>query len=739
MKINSKLHKYSGLRSIIVLLIGLGLLPVWMMWQFPLLRENFFTGIPIGLTAKGLLIDHFWGGDHVQAFYIAWKLKQSLLTWEFSPLVDGYGFAAAGEIFYDFHIGVQFLLAALAGMALGDVGGYNFSFFILNLILGFFSAYFLLSQVTDSFFYRVFGAIALAMVPKHIREVFNGHNGGMLLFLYPLYIGAILRHRLSPRSNYWDLAAGFVLFIALISDEHVGFYLLIFSGIVFPIWGIQDFIHRQSFSAIPRLILRWKFLLLGLFAALTYGLTINIMLLSSKGGGPKSARTLWEIAHYSSPLGAFLEPNSYGTVGAIVFWLLPAVLTVACAARLGLVRRAWESPMLPIGIAFVVSMFLMVGVGNNWSQKTRIYEIFYSYLPFFNYQRVPHKIQVLVVTLLVLMCGALLSALRKSSRRSWPRWKHGIRMATCSLIVVGIALQAYAFFRVFHVNNANLYITDLVVPHNSAINVIRGHTTSADIIMTLPVNPGMGRYATFPQYMAYRTERRFAQGYHGAAPVYFMSRLPHFESFNSGEPSRNAIKGIIDLGYTHVLMDLRQLGGLLEEGAPEKLENLGLLDKQDCIDQICLYKINGQNIDLARFHNRGWSGKQTKASYPGRWMLKEQVDLIPGVTEDKLAKFSVVSLVNSNKSASGKKIRVSLDFHPSGDFSMWVIEPGIQSREYTQNSWQERNGLQRLEFLVNSERFYLATQQHFTPVEQGVWDLAKYGHFVTKISFEIER
>src|SRR4051812_42032094 len=79
--------------AIIVILLGLVIFPAWFYFQFPLFIENFFIAIPGALSVHDTIHSEFWGGDHVQVFFLGWKLKQNILH-HLSPFFDSYTFSS---------------------------------------------------------------------------------------------------------------------------------------------------------------------------------------------------------------------------------------------------------------------------------------------------------------------------------------------------------------------------------------------------------------------------------------------------------------------------------------------------------------------------------------------------------------------------------------------------------------------------------------------------------------------
>ncbi len=327
------------LRYLFLLFLCPAFFPLWLLIQHPLWWENFSTTIP-GWASSGptLIRPSFFGGDYIQIFFLAWKLKFNILS-GLSPFVDQFTFASnIDPLRLDLSFGFQFQLIALFQGFLGNIIGYNVGMIIFPFIAVFWSVYFMLGAATKSFYVRIAAAFCVSFLPYRFMYLVGGHGGGVAFILLPLYFGAILRHHLYQESRFWDALAGFILLLTISSDEHQAYYICIVSFVVLLSWFIQLSISElASFKAFSRcllsFLLRWKFLLLGLILALYYALVFNKFVIK-KSFPDGIVWSLEQIAGFSLPMSDFFSFGSYTTLGWILIRVFPVIVILCLLFRL---------------------------------------------------------------------------------------------------------------------------------------------------------------------------------------------------------------------------------------------------------------------------------------------------------------------------------------------------------------------------------------------------------------------
>lgn len=564
--------------------------------RFPELFQHFSSAIPFGIGGQTPQVhSEFVGGDHIQVLYNGWKLKQNLLAPGASIFSDPYNFAAQSKMFYDGMVGMQYLQQALAGFLLPDLSAYNFSAFIFSTAMAMLFSHLFFRAIGGGFWQSLLLGIALGWLPYRLRQAFGGHSGGVVAYFVPMYFYAIFEFRRRSLRRYSLLAAASLLLLT-VSDEHQGYYLLVASMFIFPIWLAQD-AARTGWSLKNgfRFAFHWRHLLLGLILTLGWGFLLDLVFFESGERSGSLVRPFSEIRHYSHHLGTLLSTTDGVNIGnvffyVLVFGLLPIALGVLIAGRdrRSESRRFLASDALPLSVVLFFSLFMTVGLGSHWSQQTGIYKLFYSILPYFKYQRVPIKmftIPALCLAALVLLAFNWLSSrAAQAGRLGWSRAVQAIGLAC-------LALQAYLMVT----SPGSLLLDGLTSVSDESIQFIKKHTDREDILVLYPSPIRMDRYSTEAPLLSFRTEGRFAQGYQGIPPVYFERIRPKLErELNPMKLSPKLVDRMRKLGYSHVLVDLKQFRAVKDDpeyGLPDLAELKKRWKEVGCTDQFCLFEI----------------------------------------------------------------------------------------------------------------------------------------------------
>jgi len=579
--------------TIIVILLGLIIFPAWISLQFPNFVEHFSTSIPGAITGSDVIHSEFWGGDHVQVFFLGWKLKQNIVH-HLLPFFDPYTFSSRISPNIDMHIGIQFQLIALSDFLFGDVAGYNFAISFAPLFIGYLTSYLLLSSVTKSVLFRFFGAMALAMLPFRFVQILGGHSGGIVYVLVPLYIWGLLRQRLFPESRYADAVAGVTLLLVSISDEHQSYYLVIFSAIVFITWTVQDLVELgNAKSVFVGMLKRWRFLLLGLGCSIGYGLILNRFVLMGDGGAAKVERSLDEVASYSRSLPTFFRTLSYMNIGAIIAKTLAAsiILSILLKFRRTNLTRTLKSQFLGIALALPVCAGIMVGVGSHWTQKTGLYELLFRFLPFFSYQRVPDKIFGLVAVIIVVLAAVLFENLRKSTESPEFCRLHQLALSGIAFVLLAaMVAQPIQFFWLFKSRFNSMELTRLDAGPNQLFAYLQRNAKPEDIVLLVPSGPANRREDTIDFFYAYRTGVRMASGYNGSPPDWFLKIVNTLTDFNGGKPGPDALQTARVNGYSYLLLDSNQPPPDGVAAPQVAFDAAPYLKKELCEEKYCLYR-----------------------------------------------------------------------------------------------------------------------------------------------------
>ena len=552
---------------------------------FPNIFNNFYSAIPYGLASHDRVF-LFSGGDHVQIFYLAWKLG-GLYWGRFLFFSDPYNFAAQGQIFYDLQIGFQFWWLAFWMKLLGNFAGYNFGFIVLPICLSVLSCFFMLSPLVRSRSLCILASMCFALTPYRIHQVIGGHSGGMIYAFVPLYLGAIIRHRWYPKGSFNAILAGLTLFVITISEEHIGYYLLIVSAFVFPYWIIYDWSKKKTLRSLWSNIVHWKYLILGLLVTLSFGFIVNALLYSTSAGSV--VKSFDEIRHYSVNINGFIRGNSQHNIGNVIFRALPffALLFFVLVPK----RFNVKNDIFVFIAIFPILLCLMFGVRSHWSQSSGIYEFFYHYFPFFSYQRVPLKMSSIVICFLLLLTCFLFRQIETSlieDKLSALKWRllNGMKF----LLVVCFLMQFFVFVYYFHKYKPGIFMDSLAQDDSKLHKLILQHSDSNSIILLLPTARSMGRYATYRQVLAIHTKRKFYGGYNGVAPTHYWDTLQSIGTLEI-ESSASAYKDLKKLGITHILSsnDLAKKEGV--NNLNKNLSAYDYLNKLSCDGSRCLFKV----------------------------------------------------------------------------------------------------------------------------------------------------
>ena len=584
-------------RRLALAAVALAAAPLWLRLQFPGYLGHLFDAIPGEVSGRATAIGgggtDYYGGDQVQILYLAWKLKQNLAH-HWSILTDHFTFAARLGVQHDLCVGPQLWLIALLSLFVGDVAAYNLGFVVLPLAFTFLAAYYLCGAATSSRWVRALLAAGLAILPLRVVELMMGHSTGSVWWLVPSYWGVVARHRLERGPRYGDAIAGGLLLTTVIAEEHQGLYLLISSAMVFLVWALQDaWPLRAAPRAWGRMLWRWKFLLAGVVAVGAWGLFYQHMLLVDAAGATRAMRPSWDIKLYSQPLRYFVDTDGEGNLGALLVRALPvALIAIAVIARPS-PARVLRSPYLAFALALPILLLLTVGLGPDWSQQTGIYDWFYTHVPFFSAQRVAFKMFTVCATFLALLCSAACEALLLLFRRVTADGQRRARVVSglaLSLLATAIVLQPLQYVRGIASRWPGLLLTDMRWGPQHLFFYMRTHLSGGDIVMTVPFNILKSRWETYPDFLAWRTHARFADGYFGQHPHYFERTAADVGSFNDGAPTPRGRALARQLGYTYLLLNLDQWS--LPTPATTvraRFDSADWLERITCEGEFCLY------------------------------------------------------------------------------------------------------------------------------------------------------
>jgi hypothetical protein len=699
---------------------------IWLSWQYPGFFKLYTTHIPAGLNRDGKIVNGFFGGDHMQLAYLGWRLKQAFLDGTFNFFTDTYTFVAQNHAFHDFNVGLQFVLIAIFSWLFGDAAGYNTVVIVLSALALYVSTYFMMCQVTESKLVRVLCALFMALLPQRWHQAAGGHSGGIIMMLVPLYWGAVLAKYKMPASRY-DLLAGLVLFVTVCSDEHLGYYLLVACSWIFTIWWMQRIRREGILRATVSMIYQWRYLALSLIAAVGYGLLISRMTLTSADDAPKIVRTFSEISSYSAPLASFFRFSSRN-MGAILApgLIIAAVAHIYLERRINL-RRLFATPYGAILIAFIACATLMFGVGPRLSQNTGLYELYFRFMPYFSLQRAPVKMFAIVAPLLAILAGNLYENLQGTNNQ---KGKSGI---LSYLVPVLFFAQICQFLLFFATTSGGMFLTKIAPSLSITLDALAKQTDERDITLALPVVNSNGRFATLAGNLAMQTERRFSNGYGEMAPDYFLESLPFLSSLNSGIISENARNQILKRGLTHLLLVKYGPSVSMASNLDLMLEKSEYLSILQCDAEYCLYKFNRQLLQDAKLENYGWTGIQEHAHHSGRWMMKEAVRNIDGVSSAMRAPYEVLSYFQLN-TQTNKPSSVTITFDAKVDAPLCVLDGRPGDLCFNPPWKQNIDGINEIQFETSRQELFLAINKGWEPRKFGKWEAGIFGHFVTSIT-----
>jgi|GEM_PF-1853349 len=545
---------------------------------FPEFLKNFTTHIPGRIESVPRLVDGFWGGDHWQVFYLSWKLLFNL-TNSLNLLQDPLTFASALGPNGDHEIGLQFAFVALFMKLFGATAGYNFAFILLPKFLTLLSSWFLCSQVTRQRALAMLGALTLFLLPQTLHQTSWGHSGGAIFWMVPLGAAFILRHAQTPHRTANDWFAGITIFVLVHADQHQSFYLLMLSAIAILLHAATLRLREcKSYSQVCiSTFKQWQGLIVMIFVTMLFGMILDkILMTDATSGGSSAVRTFGEIRHYSRPAWEFVRLGS----DVLFPWLmLVGTIVVFMQFRRQRLSLALSDKILLFGGGgFSILMLGMGPKGDILAEIVSIpYRLLYYVLPYFNYQRVPDKMAPIAAALLVPAMLALVEKLDHNKTK---------RIATGALLLQ-ITLYLYQPATTF--TGMALEKTTTLAP--DLVSAIQSEVQPNEIILPLPTYFD-GRAATFSLALAYATERRSAEGYHGFPP-------PHYIR---GEESRTMLEKqmwneqvttyLKSNGITHLLIDFRVLEQKLGANTPAKdsWATLANLKTVFCDGSVCLYR-----------------------------------------------------------------------------------------------------------------------------------------------------
>jgi hypothetical protein len=361
--------------------------------------------------------------------------------------------------------------------------------------------------------------------------------------------------------------------------------------LIFPLWLLQDGVLGWSLATQVFWVRRkWGWLLVGTAATIGVGLVERWFMFSAADGGDRSARSFGEIAHYSRHLDLYFRKAGDQTIGHIsVYMLLLALVAVA-----ELVRRKkipWSavkySPLIPLAVTLPFLLLLMTGVGENWSQKTGLYEFAYDYLPFFSAQRVPGKmfgLNGLFIMVILVGCYKLLST---EIKQGW------LRAVLYALLLVTGLRQGHLFVQANAEGRCGLVLEKVIWEVPKLFAYLRSDLGPDDIVLNIPFNENVNRMATLPQYLSLRTKARFASGYFVMPPAEMLAAEPELSLFNWGKITSRNLSLAERQGYTHVLLVREgwELEGTNGAQVEKAFESSSHLNKLFCEERFCLYKL----------------------------------------------------------------------------------------------------------------------------------------------------
>lgn len=714
-----RMHKKA--QNYLVIFAGIVFILFALFANNPKFLSDFGTHIPYAASGSSEVVTNsFRGGDHIQVYYLAWKLKKGLEGSTPSIFSDYFNFASDSALFYDIHIGLQYWLIALSSFVLGDVAGFNFGWVVLPLILSFIFAYFMLAAVTTSYVVRVVGSLVIVFLPYRISQMFGGHSGGIIYFLLPLYFGSVFRAHFGERKVFWVIVAGICLLVTTISDEHLGYYLLLFSSLVFPIWGLQHFLRDRTLKSITEFIVKWLPLIGGLVATVAFGLVVN-KLLYDPAVTISPIRSFGEIAYYSpSPTDVW---TTYGTFVLISFfvWLVVSLLDFR-----KITFTAYRNTWLPVIFATLILTILALGIGQHPMQQSGVYQFFYKYYPFFNYQRVSTKILAPVICLVVTLIAVLYNHVKAESARQTSR-KHWLYSILSYLLLAGLTYQGWSFVRQWvdsrHIGRMRLA--------DDRLKDVTSQVGKDSIVLALPIREKMDVQANYAQFLAYNTGRRVANGYVGNPPFFYIDARSNLLFLNEGILTQEGVESIRKNGYDFVWLDASQFVSPAKmtavQDALKKVEGVSCVV---CESKTALFRIDHTRLKPNRDFLYGWGVPSSKAEKSGQWMRLDTSPVHPDYTNVNMTSFQVRSLVKLGAHPGRRRIKIV--YQPAFDESLWLI--GRDGKQLELIAEGGNSPSKHVEFDWSDNSFYLATKSTFSPMKSGASDSNLYGHFIETIT-----
>lgn len=571
-------------------LLGAIVVTGYFYWQFPTIFKFMFLGIPAGLHngPESGLLPTFFGGDHIQVMYLAWKLKQAVAGSGFSILTDSYNFANLALPFYDFNIGVQFqILAIMMALTGSETAGYTLAMLPVAGFLLFLSGYFLAAQASTSPIVRFLSGLYFVVIPYRVWQSVGGHSGGVVMFLHCLYWAAVLRGKKNENARFAPYLAGTMLFLLTISDEHQGYYAILFSGIVLPAWLIQSVTLVNWRMTLKTFLMRWAPLIAGLIFTIGYGLVLNAVTMNPEGG-VSPHRDLNDVAFYSIATRNFFSAGNLHNIGSTLGPLFVIGILAVGLSRSIKLKDVIRSTYFPFLICFFLATMLMGGVDAESIKNPGVYGFFFDYAPFFSYQRVPTKMFTSTAIFMVIMIAMLQNWIFKKFS-AMP--KQNLARSITALVSVAFCIQIVQMHRA--INNAGL---PLIEPVYSAVpetdrQLILNEVAKNELIFFVPLSEVMNRYATKQQLMAMLTSRQYSGGYNGLAPESYLSMvrsLRPFNYFNGQQEFFNQIKG---RGFKALVFDLKGPRDIYDSNAVNAGRFSHFFSTPSCGETLCVMRL----------------------------------------------------------------------------------------------------------------------------------------------------
>ena len=191
-------------------------------------------------------------------------------------------------------------------------------------------------------------------------------------------------------------------------------------------------------------------------------------------GGAKVEHTLDDVASFSRSLPSYFRSISFWNIGAIIGRVLMTAILLALIVRFRRtnIRKVLKNQFLGIALALPICAFIMVGVGEHWSQRTGIYKLLFNYMPFFSYQRVPGKIFGLVAIIIVVLSAIFFESVMKSAKSTEFSQLHqqALRWIGVALLAAMVA-QPIEYFWIFKSTLHSMELTRLDAGPNQILPI----------------------------------------------------------------------------------------------------------------------------------------------------------------------------------------------------------------------------------------------------------------------------